>query len=103
MLAETSGDNAVIVRVLNSFYYAHHGPPLLEQGLARTADAIVRAQRLGDATAHFLALHNRHLVMYAAGDIDETDRCIDAMGSLAVQLDQPMLHWTVAYARPHRR
>jgi hypothetical protein len=27
------------------------------------------------------------------------DRCIEAMASLAEQVDQPMLHWTVAYAR----
>jgi tetratricopeptide (TPR) repeat protein len=98
-LAEDSGDDAIIVRVLNSIYYALHVPPLLEQTLVWTADAIVRAERLGDAAAHFLALHNRHLVAYVAGDIDEMDRCIDGMASVAEQLDQPMLHWTVAYAR----
>jgi class 3 adenylate cyclase len=99
MLADASGDDAVILRVLNSIYYAHHVPPLLEQSLVRTADAIVRAERVGDAMAHFLALHNRHLVAYVAGDIDEMDCCIDAMETLAGQLDQPMLHWTVSYAR----
>jgi len=29
-----------------------------------------------------------------AGDIDEMDRCIETMGSLAEQIDQPILSWT---------
>jgi class 3 adenylate cyclase/tetratricopeptide (TPR) repeat protein/biotin operon repressor len=98
-LAESSGDDAVMVQVLNSTYYALHVPPLLEQSLDRTADALVRAEHVDDAMARFLALHNRHLIAYVAGDFDEMDRCIDAMGSLAELLDQPMLQWTMAYVR----
>jgi class 3 adenylate cyclase len=98
-LAVESGDDAIIVRVLNGIHRALQVPVLLEQSMVRTADAVIRAERVGSAMARFLALHNRHLVSYIAGDIEEMDRCITAMGVVAEQLDQPMMHWTMAYAR----
>ena len=55
-LAVASGDDAIIVRVLNSIYYALQVPVLLEQAMGRTADAIARAERVDDAMARFLAL-----------------------------------------------
>jgi DNA-binding SARP family transcriptional activator len=98
-IAESSEDDGIMVRVLNSVHYALQAPPLLEQSLARTAIAIERSERVGDGFLKFLSFHNRHLVAYIAGDMDEMDRCVEMMGSLADQLDQPMLHWTLAYAR----
>jgi tetratricopeptide (TPR) repeat protein len=98
-IAEASEDDSIMLRVLNSVHYALQVPPLLEQSLARTASAIECAERVGDGFLKFLSFHNRHLVAYIAGDMDEMDRCIDVMGSLADALDQPMLHWTLAYAR----
>jgi len=98
-LATASGDDAVILRVLNCIFYALNVPVLLEQAMSRTADAIARAERVDDSMARFLALRTRHIVAYVAGDIEEMDRCIAAMGLVAEQLDQPMMHWTVAYAR----
>jgi class 3 adenylate cyclase/biotin operon repressor len=97
-LAVESGDDAIIVRVLNSIHRALQVPVLLDQSLVRTADAVVRAERVGSAMARFLALHNRHLVSYIAGDIEEMDRCIASMGLVAEQLDQPMMHWAMSYA-----
>ena len=98
-LAEATADDAIIVRVLNSIYYPLHVPSLLEQSLARTAEAVARAERVGDAMLRFLAFHNRHLVAYVAGDMDEMNRCVSVMRALADQLDQPMLRWTVTYAQ----
>jgi class 3 adenylate cyclase/tetratricopeptide (TPR) repeat protein len=98
-LALESGDDAIIVRVLNSIYYALQVPALLEQSIVRAEDAVVRAERVENATARFLALHNRHIVAYVAGDIEEMDRCIASMGLVAQQLDQPMMHWTMTYVR----
>jgi class 3 adenylate cyclase len=97
-LAVESGDDAIIVRVLNSIHYALQVPVLLDQAMVRTADAVVRAERVDNAMARFLALHNRHIVAYIAGDIEEMDRCIAAMELVAEQLDQPMMHWTMTYA-----
>jgi class 3 adenylate cyclase len=97
-LAMASGDDAVIVRVLNCIFYALNVPVLLEQAMSRTADATARAERIDDSVARFLALRTRYIAAYAAGDIEEMDRRIAAMGLVAEQLDQPMMHWTVAYA-----
>ena len=98
-LAVTSGDDAIIVRVLNSIFYALNVPVLLEDTMSRTADAVARAERVDDSLARFLALRTRYIAAYTAGDIGEMDRCVAAMGLVAEQLDQPMMHWTVAYAR----
>ena len=38
--------------------------------------------------------HSRATAAFLAGDIDEMDRCIEIMGALAEQLDQPTLSWT---------
>jgi DNA-binding SARP family transcriptional activator/tetratricopeptide (TPR) repeat protein len=97
-IAESSEDDAIVVRVLNSVHYALQAPPLLEQSLARTANAIERSERVSDGFLRFLSFHNRHLVAYIAGNMGEMDRCVEMMGSLAETLDQPMLHWTMAYA-----
>ena len=93
-IAESKGDDATIVRVLNQVILPSLVPSLLEQTLARTADALVRAERLGDPVLLFFAAHSRASAVFLAGDIDEMDRCIEIMGSLAEQLDQPILSWT---------
>ena len=54
-IAESSGDDAIIVRVLNHVFLPLLVPSLLEQSLARTADALVRAERVGDPVLLFFA------------------------------------------------
>ena len=93
-IAESSGDDATIVRVLNQVIFPSLAPSLLEQTLARTADALVRAERLADPVLLFFAAHARATAVFLAGDIEEMDRCIEIMGSLADQIDQPILSWT---------
>ncbi len=68
--------------------------PLHEQSLTRTADKVVRAGRVGDAVLLFFAGFWRAYVASQANDIDEMDRCLDIMSSLAERLDQPMLSWS---------
>jgi class 3 adenylate cyclase len=96
-IAESSGDDATIVRVLNQVILPSLVPSLLDQTLARTADALVRAKRLGDPVLLFFAAHARASAVFLAGDIDEMDRCIETMGFLADQIDQPILSWTNTY------
>ena len=96
-IAESSGDDATIVRVLNQVILPSLAPSLLEQTLARTADALVRAERLGDPVLLFFAAHARATSVFLAGDIDEMDRCIEIMCALAEQIDQPILSWTNTY------
>jgi AAA ATPase domain len=96
-IAESSGDDATIVRVLNQVILPSLAPALLEQTLARTADAMVRAERLGDPVLLFFAAHARATAVFLAGDIDEMDRCIEIMCAMAEQLNQPILSWTNTY------
>jgi class 3 adenylate cyclase len=92
-IARSSGDDATIVRVLNHVFLPLHVPPLLEQSLARTAEALVRAERVGDPLVLLWAADFRYIAAASAGDINEVDRCIEIMGSMAEQLDQPTLNW----------
>ena len=77
------------MRVLNNVSIPLYVPPLLDQSLARTADALARAERLGDPVLLFWAAHGAHVVAARAGDIDEMDRCLEINELLADQLDQP--------------
>ncbi len=93
-VAEASRDDATIVRVLNAVSFPLLVPSLLEQSLTRTAEALVRAERLGDPLLLFWATWWRGQAVQLAGNIDEFDRCIAIAGALAEQVDQPMLSWT---------
>lgn len=101
-IAESSSDDASTVRVLNAVSYSLLVPSLLEQALTLSADALVRAERVGDPTLHFLAYLIRTDVAAQDGDIDEVDRGLLAMGTLAEQLDQPFFSWTHAWLRSTR-
>ena len=101
-LAESSGDDATMVRVVHDVFFPLLVPPLLEQSLARTADALRRAQRVGDPVLLFWAAMSRAQVAARAEDIDEMDRCLETIGTLAKQLDQPTLNWVHNYMRALR-
>ena len=92
-IARSSGDDAVIVRVLNHVFLPLNVPSLLERSLARTADALVRAERVGDPLVLLWAADFRYIAAVSTGDIHEVDRCIEIIGSMAEQLDQPTLNW----------
>jgi len=92
-IAESCGDDATIVRVLNHVFLPLTVPSLLRQLLTRTADALVRAERVGDPVLMFWAAQWRAETAARAGDIGEMDRCIEIHGSMAEQLDQPIFHW----------
>lgn len=94
LIAASSGDDATIARVVNQVFYPLLVPSTLEQQLTGTADALVRAERVGDPVLLFLMAHSRATAVFLVGDIDEMDRCIEIMGSMADQLDQPTLSWT---------
>jgi class 3 adenylate cyclase/tetratricopeptide (TPR) repeat protein len=96
-IAGSSGDEALIVRVLNLLTIPLRVPPLLQQSLARTADALAHADRLGDPVQLFYALGKRASVAACAGDIEEMDRCLQRAQSVAGQLDQPGLNWAMSY------
>ncbi|MDQ3146148.1 MAG: hypothetical protein M3R01_04325, partial [Actinomycetota bacterium] len=101
-IAETSGDDATIVRVLDLVFIPLLVPPLLEQSLARSAEALARAERVGDPVLITQAARWRELAVARAGDIEEMDRCYEISGSLAEQLDQPIMNWANIFTRAMR-
>jgi class 3 adenylate cyclase len=94
VIAESSGDDATIARVVNQVLFPLLVPSMFEQQLTWTADALARAERVGDPVLLFLMAHSRATAVFLAGDIDEMDRCIEIMCALAEKLDQPILSWT---------
>ena len=98
-LARSTGDDATIVRVLNDISFPLALPQLLEQSLAWSAEALERAERVGDPVLLFWAAHIRAGLALRAGDIDEMDRCYDIAWSIAERLDQPTLNWQRAMMR----
>ena len=92
-IAEASGDDATMVRVLNDISYPLLVPQLLEQSLSHSADAMALAERLGDPVLTFWAASQRHTAAACSGNIDEVDRCLEILGELAAQLNQPTLNW----------
>jgi DNA-binding SARP family transcriptional activator/tetratricopeptide (TPR) repeat protein len=98
-IARSTGDDATIVRVLNHIGWPLSLPHLLEQHLSWSAEALQRAERLGDPVLLFWAAQSRAGVLLRAGDIDEMNRCWEIAWSLAERLDQPDLNWQRALAR----
>jgi len=85
-IAESSRDDAIIVRVLNDVFVPLDVPLLHKELATWTADGLARAEQLGDPVLLFWAARSRSVVAESAGDLEELDRCIDKMGSLAEQL-----------------
>jgi tetratricopeptide (TPR) repeat protein len=100
-LARAIGDDATIVRVLNNVVWPLSMPQLLAQSLAWSAEAVQRAERLGDPVLLFWAAHVRALIAVSAGDVAEMERCFGIAWSLAERLDQPLLSWHRAMSRTH--
>jgi len=101
-IAEAWGDDATIVRVLLQVSLPLRLPSLLKQSLSRSADALARAERLGDPVLLFEAAAARSVVAVQAGDIVEVDRSLEIARSLAHQLNQPTLSWVHALERATR-
>ena len=101
-VAENSGDDVTIVRVLNHVSLPLAVPSLLAWSVARTSDALVRAQRLGDPLLLCTAASGRRFTAACAGDIVEMDRCFEIKTPLVQQLDQPFLSWVHTLQRVTR-
>ena len=97
-IARKSGADVTIVRVLNGV----HDPVNLVQALDWSADALLRAERIGDPVLLFLAADRRFSAACLAGNIDEADRCLEIMELTAERLGQPSFNWGLAFVRATR-
>ncbi len=101
-IAESSGDDAVVVRVLNHLHVPLQVPALLELTEARATEGLVRAERIGDPVLLFWAAWWRLEAAARAGDIDEMDRCLAIHGAMAQRLNQPVFAWGHTFVRSLR-
>ena len=101
-IAQSSGDDVIVVRVLNSVAYPLTAHSLMGQSLPWSAEALVRAEQVGDPMLLFLAALARLTPAGQFGDIEEMDRCLEIMRPLAERLDQPILSWNDAFYRATR-
>jgi class 3 adenylate cyclase/tetratricopeptide (TPR) repeat protein len=101
-IAHASGDEATIVRVLNWVSLSLRVPSLLQQSLSRSAEALARAERIGDPVLLFEAAALRNVIAIQAGDLVEVDRSIEIARSLASRLNQPTLTWAHTVERATR-
>ena len=101
-IARLSGDDTTCLRVLNHLYIPLQVPQLLGPALARTTDALMRAERLGDPALLYWAAMWRYQTAARCGDIDELERCLEIHGAMAAQLDQPVFAWGHAFLRGQR-
>ena len=101
-IAQASGDDVTVVRVLNSIAYPLTVHSLIRQALSWSAEGLIRAEQIGDPVLIFLAALARITPTAQSGDIDDMDRCLEIMGSMADRLDQPILSWIDTYYRSTR-
>ncbi len=101
-IANATGDDATIVRVLNLVAPPLQVPALVEQSLARTADAMERAERLDDPVLRFWAANAGTGIAAMVGDIEQWDHCLAIQHVLVEQLGQPNLVWWHALQRAAR-
>jgi tetratricopeptide (TPR) repeat protein len=66
--------------------------------MAASADTLIRAERIGDPFLLYFAAHYASNTAVSAGNIDEADRCLTIMRSMADQLDQPSIRWLFTFA-----
>ena len=102
VIAEASGDDTTIVRVLNHLYVPLQVPQLLDPALTRTAEALARAERLGDPALLYWAAMWRYETAARSGDVGELDRCLEIHGAMADQLGQPVFTWGHTFIRAER-
>jgi class 3 adenylate cyclase/tetratricopeptide (TPR) repeat protein len=97
-IAEASGDDLALLRVMNDLDYALMAPPMLERQLALTEDALRRAERLGDPALLFIAANWRRQACAQVGAFDVMATCTEIMRGLNEQLNQPMFSWVHTFS-----
>ncbi len=102
VIVNASSDDTTCLRVLNHLYVPLQVPQLLGPALARTTDALMRAERLGDPALLYWAAMWRYETAARSGDVDELDRCLEIHGAMADQLGQPVFAWGHTFLQGQR-
>ena len=91
------GDDAIMARILNQMAFSLTIPSRLGDSLQWTAEALTRAERLGDPMLLYFAAMYRATASIRANDVEEADRCFAIAGRLVHQLDLPPLKWEYTF------
>jgi class 3 adenylate cyclase len=86
-IAQRSGDDLLVVTVANHAMYPLLVPSLLEESRARTADAVARAERVGDPVLLRATLQTRIIDAGRVGDREELETCFARAERIAEELD----------------
>ena len=97
-IVRKSGDDAAFVRVFTRAFDAM----VLSRGLDMSADALRRAERIGDPALLFLAADRRFTAVSLVGDMDEGDRCLEIMRTTVQTLGRPSFTWGLTFVRATR-
>ncbi|PKP95234.1 MAG: hypothetical protein CVT75_02850 [Alphaproteobacteria bacterium HGW-Alphaproteobacteria-14] len=96
-IARDCADEATLVRIQNQMAFSLAVPSLVKQSLEWTADALARAQRLGDPLQLYFAAMYRATAAVRACDIVEADRCYAIAQELVRKLSLPLLQWEYTF------
>jgi class 3 adenylate cyclase len=92
-IARSVGDDIALVRVLNNLFIPLLVPSLHVQAMARTADALARAQEIGDPLLIVFAAMWRAIAVIQDGNLEDLDDCLAIYSEMNERLDQPFLRW----------
>jgi hypothetical protein len=96
-IGRASGHDHVLVPAINQVAFAVAVPSLLEDSLQWTAEALNRAEQLGDPMQLYFAAMYRATAAIRANDIAEADRCFAIARGLVDQLRLPPLQWEFTF------
>ena len=101
--ARSTGDAALLLRVLNLVFFALWIPETLDERLALTDETLALAAQVDDPLARYWAASSSCLNLLQAGRIAEGEQQALAMRDLADRLAQPALRWRALHTEAARR
>ena len=100
--ARATGDDALLLRVLNLVFYALWVPETLDERLTLTEETLALAARVDDHLARYWAASSSCINLLQAGRIIEGAEQAFAMRDLADRLAQPALRWRALHSEACR-
>ncbi len=100
--ARATGDDRLILRVLNLVFFALWIPDTLQERLALTEESLRLVERVDDPLARFWAASANFLNLLQAGRLAGADPLLEESRGLADRLAQPALRWRALHTQAAR-
>ncbi len=101
--ARATGDDRLVLRVLNLVFFALWIPDTLDERLALTEESLRLVEHVDDPLARYWAASANFLNLLQAGRLAEADPLLEESRALADRLAQPALRWRALHTRAARR